>query len=275
MSSLTAAEREYLEELLDMGGGYVLHFTDDSFGGVFERYDIDIHSQRYWKYGKSKAKKLRAFWDDERDSLVGSVLAELIDVYEVQCRLDRRQRNPELLARCQEIVARVSGGAVSPVSITTEGFLAEEFKTPDLEALPVEPAVVGIVHERLEEARACLQVGAHLSVIFQCGSVLEAVLLGAAQRNPRSFNAAASSPKRRDGKPKAFQDWKLSEFIDVAHDIGVLSADVRKFSHGLRDFRNYIHPYQQMASGFTPDEHTAKVCLQVLKAALADVAGVR
>ena len=61
----------------------------------------------------------------------------------------------------------------------------------------------------------------------------------------------------------------------MAHDIGLLKPDVQKFSHGLRDFRNYIHPYEQLTSGFTPDEHTAKVCLQVLKAALADMAGER
>ncbi|WP_294535684.1 hypothetical protein [uncultured Rhodoblastus sp.] len=56
---------------------------------------------------------------------------------------------------------------------------------------------------------------------------------------------------------------------------GLLKRDVKKFSHGLRDFRNYIHPYEQMVSGFSPDEHTAKVCFKVLKAALASVAGER
>ena len=35
----------------------------------------------------------------------------------------------------------------------------------------------------------------------------------------------------------------------------------------------YIHPSEQMALGFKRDEHTAKVCLQVLKVAMADVAG--
>jgi hypothetical protein len=54
-----------------------------------------------------------------------------------------------------------------------------------------------------------------------------------------------------------------------------MKPDVKKFSHGLRDFRNYIHPYEQMQSGFAPDEHTAKLCFQVLKAALASVAGER
>ena len=35
------------------------------------------------------------------------------------------------------------------------------------------------------------------------------------------------------------------------------------------DFGNYMHPYEQLVSHFTPDEHTATVCYQVLKAALA------
>ena len=74
---------------------------------------------------------------------------------------------------------------------------------------------------------------------------------------------------------KPFRKWTLSELINVAHDIGLLKTDVQKFSHILRDFRNYIHPYEQMVSKFNPDEHTAKMCFQVLKAALADVSGER
>ena len=67
----------------------------------------------------------------------------------------------------------------------------------------------------------------------------------------------------------------LAQLIDVACEVNVIKLDVKKFSPGLRDFRNYIHPYEQMVSGFTPDEHTARVCFQVLKAALASVAGKR
>ena len=98
-----------------------------------------------------------------------------------------------------------------------------------------------IIQDRVKEAQSCLSNGAHLSVIFLCGSVLEAVLLGAAQHDQERFNRSSKSP-RQNGKVKRFQDWKLSEFIDVARDIGLLKPDVQKFSHGLRDFRNYIHP---------------------------------
>ena len=134
---------------------------------------------------------------------------------------------------------------------------------------------VPIIENRLSEARAAMGAGAYLSTIFLCGSVLEAVLLGAAQKEPARFNRASASPKTADGSVKRFHEWSLAQFIDVACEAGLLKPDVKKFSHGLRDFRNYIHPYEQMVSGFTPDQHTAKVCFQVLKAALASVAGER
>jgi len=56
--------------------------------------------------------------------------------------------------------------------------------------------------------------------------------------------------------------------IDVAFELKIIKEDVKKFSHALRDFRNYIHPYQQVSSGFNPDHHTANICFQVLKAAI-------
>ena len=166
------------------------------------------------------------------------------------------------------------GRPIESNTTTDDGSLKREFDIPNIQKLPVDLAVSGIIHDRLTEAQLCLSVGAHLSVIFQCGSVLEAVLFGAAQREPHKFNQSLASPKQ-NGKVKQFHEWTLSEYINVAHEIGLLKPDVQKFSHGLRDFRNYIHPYQQMASGFKPDEHTAKVCFQVLKAALSDMAGDR
>jgi hypothetical protein len=141
--------------------------------------------------------------------------------------------------------------------------------------LPVEEKVADIVTARLEEARKALSAGAWLSVILLCGSVLEVVLLGTAQRHPERFNRASCSPKTADGKVKPFHQWSLAQLIDVSYEAGLLTLDVKKFSHGLRDFRNFIHPYAQMESGFTPDEYTAKVCFQVLKAALASLAGER
>ncbi len=274
MSSLTTVDKRYLETVLNMAGGYVQDFSDRTFEEFFNRYSVNIHGAKYQTYGTSKARKMRAFWEQEPDDLVGRVLSELLDNYEASCDLNGRERDTVSLGKSREIVARLSGKSPETNSVSDEGFLNKEFEIPNLQKLPVDFAVAEIIEERLGEARSCLFHGAYLSAIFQCGSVLEAVLLGAAQNEPEKFNRSSGSPKL-EGKVKPFYNWTLSEFINVGYDVGLVKLDVQKFSHGLRDFRNYIHPYEQIASGFRPDEHTAKVCFQVLKAALADVAGDR
>ena len=276
MSSLTDVEKRYFEKLLDMQGGYVSDFSDATFGEFFGRHGVEIHGTKYQTYGTSKAKKMRAFWEREPDALVGTVLSELLDSYEADCDLNNRAADVAILEKSRGIVARLSGKAAhAKPSQTVDDFLHHEFTVPNIQKLPIEALAVPIVEGRLAEARTALGAGAYLSVIFLCGSVLEAVLLGAAQKEPARFNQAGSSPKAADGNVKRLHEWSLAQFIDTACEVGLLKPDVKKFGHGLRDFRNYIHPYEQMVSGFTPDEHTAKVCFQVLKAALASVAGER
>lgn len=279
MSSLTDIEKRYLERLLGMQSGYVLDYSDPTFGAFFSRHRVNIHGPKYQTYGTSKAKKMRAFWENEPDILVGKVLSEMLDSYEAGCHLNKQEIDTPVLEKARNIVARLSGVSENTKSEkpqqTVDDFLHREFTIPNIQKLPIEQSVIPIVENRLAEARKVLGAGAYLSVIFLCGSVLEAVLLGSAQKEPDRFNRAAGSPKANDGSVKRFHEWSLSQFIDVACEIDLLKPDVKKFSHGLRDFRNYIHPYEQMVSGFTPDEYTAKVCFQVLKAALASVAGER
>ena len=275
MSSLKDIEKRYFERLFGMSGGYVLDFSDATLGEFFRQYNVDIHGPKYQTFGTSKAKKLRAFWESESDQLVGTVLSEMLDSYEANCELAGRNKDKVPLERARGFVDRLTGGPVAHDSAGSEGkLLAREFAIPSTQNLPINSQVVSIIETRLSEARVALDVGAHLSVIFLCGSVLEAVLLGAAQQNPATFNQAKATPTK-NGSPKPFREWNLAQLINVAYEVGILKLDIKKLSHGLRDFRNYIHPYEQLSSGFMPDEQTAKVCFQVLKAALANLAGER
>lgn len=276
MSSLTNIEKRYLERLFEMGGGYVLDFSDNTFGEFFNKHRINIHGNKYQTYGTSKAKKLRAFWEQEPDFIVGKVLSEMLDSYVATHELGGTEIDKPVLEKGRAIVDRLLGQKAKATSAATESsFLDTEFSIPNIGKLPIDALVVPIIEQRLAEARIALKAGASLSVILLCGSVFEAVLLGAAQKHPAKFNNAIASPTNNAGSVKKFHEWSLAQFIDVACEIGFLKPDIKKFGHGLRDFRNYIHPYQQLSSGFTPDQHTAKVCFQVLKAALADVAGER
>ena len=81
---------------------------------------------------------------------------------------------------------------------------------------------------------------------------MEGVLLGSALARPKEFNQAPISPKDKAGNTKQFQDWTLNDMIDVASYLGILKPDIKKFSHGLRGFRNYLHPNMRLFSGFAP-----------------------
>lgn len=278
MSSLTDIEKRYLEKLFGMQSGYVLDYSDATFGEFFNRHGVNIHATKYQIYGTSKAKKMRSFWECEPDTLVGQVLSEMLDSYEADCDLSNREVDTSVLEKARASVSRLEGKSApspSPMAQTVDDFLHSEYTIPNIQKLPVEAQAVSIIENRLAEARIAMRAGAYLATILLCGSVLEAVLLGAAQKEPARFNQAAASPKGADGTVRRFHEWSLAQFIDAASEIDLLKPDVKKFGHGLRDFRNYIHPHEQMVSGFSPDEHTAKVCFQVLKAALASVAGER
>jgi len=135
--------------------------------------------------------------------------------------------------------------------------------TPSL----LDQGLKGILETRFREAQLCLD-HSPFATIMLCGSLLEGILLGVAQKRPKDFNSSPQSPKQKDRTPKHFNEWSLAEFINVAHGLGLLSPDVQKFSHCLRDFRNYIHPYQQMKENFDPNRNTAEMCLLTVKLAI-------
>lgn len=139
-----------------------------------------------------------------------------------------------------------------------------------VQGLGLEGTVVTVLEQRIKEIEKCFSASSPLAVILLAGSTLEGILLGLAIQYPRRFNTARASPKDSNGRVRQFQDWSLSNFIDVARELLLIQHDTHKFSHSLRDFRNYIHPFEQMASSF-PRENTAKICLQVLKAAIHDL----
>lgn len=150
-------------------------------------------------------------------------------------------------------------------------FLAREFENIPLSNIISDNYVQEVLQTRFNETKQAIRYKLNLSSIFLCGSILEGVLLNIASSYPRLFNQAKSAPKTKDGKTKAFGDWTLSDSINVAYELGFLREDVKKFSHALKDFRNYIHPYEQISHKFAPDSQTAKICFQVLKAALFQI----
>ena len=255
-----------------MASGYVMSFSNNSFDELIRNVArVNIYDDKYALGSGSKANRLRAFWEKEPDSLTGEVLREMISVWGYE---NEDQADNKAYQACKKTIDRLLG-KTSKTEITESEFLDKDFSGISVKKLPIESTLIPILESRLNEAGRCLKGASPLATIFLCGSILEGALLGVALRNPQRFNQSKSAARDKNGKVKPFHDWTLGQFIDAACDIGVLKLDVKKFSHVLRDFRNYIHPYEQMSSGFSPDRHTARICLQVLNAAIAELGGDR
>lgn len=279
MAELKETDKLILEKLFEMQGGFVLEFTNSKFQQfIYNILKIDIYDSKYSVYGDSKAKRLRAFWDLENNQRVGKLILELVDFWDTKRTLEGKSKTENennLKEKGTNIANRLLGVRKQTSSNneeTIEDFLKKDFESVSLEKLKIDGSVIDILNSRIIEIQNAIKSKSPLSCIILCGSVLEGILLGVASSKMKEFNQCAISPKnRKTDKVLPFNEWSLSNFIDVSNKLGLIGLDVKKYSHSLRDFRNYVHPYQQMISNFNPDIETAKISWQVLKASIADL----
>jgi hypothetical protein len=257
-----------------LGSGYVLNFSNQSFQSfVYEAIRLDIYNQKYSHAGESKAKRFKALLEIESDTIAGKLIEELLLYYTAQVELKISGINPyeqKLYEQCLQIAYKLQGKKVEATSNaeTVDDFLKKELDEVSVNLLKLDSAIGAVIENRIIEVKQCLIGGSSLAGIFLCGSILEGILLGVATKNAMIFNQSSQSPKDRNQNVKPLHEWTLNSLINVGHDTGFLGLDVKKYSHALRDFRNYIHPYAQVSSGFNPDMHTFKISWHVLKAAM-------
>lgn len=91
MSNIRSIDMMFLNDLFDMGSGYVLNFSDRTFSQFFaEELNIDIDDPVYARDGTSKAKRLRCFLQTVDKATVVRTLGALWEYREAL-----RQRNDQ------------------------------------------------------------------------------------------------------------------------------------------------------------------------------------
>ena len=111
MAKLNFIERGKFENLLRMKSGYVLDFSDRTFQEfIGESIGIDILNVKY-NYGSgSKANRLRGFWTNEPNLIVGKLLESLLQYWisKVQTgEFHYDQYDETLFKDCEKIVTRL------------------------------------------------------------------------------------------------------------------------------------------------------------------------
>lgn len=111
MANLQPKEKRVLEQLFQMGGGYLLDFSHPSLKDfVWDSVQRDIHNGRYGQNNSgSKANLMRELWKVEPEPIVAKVIEDLVDAAE-----GMPHATAELVRDCRAVAARLR--AQTPVA---------------------------------------------------------------------------------------------------------------------------------------------------------------
>jgi hypothetical protein len=269
MADLDNDLKHTLERLFGMRSGYVLDFTNNTFADFIQ---TSVGFNPYERYVGSKASVLRDMWRQESNSTVSKLMIEMLERWRTDRLLSGAELTPPETDLLEGAIAKLLalGTAPSEASAADLAFLERDLGTVDLTRLQVALTSKEVLQQRLDEIERCMGAEAPLAVVFLCGSTLEGLLLEVAKAQAASYIASRTAPKRQ-GRVRPLDQWSLADLITVSREQGVVGEDVARHADAVRNFRNYIHPRQQVAESFTPRMITAEIARKVLMASLADL----
>jgi hypothetical protein len=97
------------------------------------------------------------------------------------------------------------------------------------------------------------------SVIILSGGAIEAILVDQLLGDPGRATASNKAPKDAD-----ISKWNLNDLVNVAVDLDYVSAGVEKLSHSVRDYRNLVHPGNEIRKKLSFGSEEARIALEVL-----------
>lgn len=137
---------------------------------------------------------------------------------------------------------------------------------PEFSKITNDTVYITILNERWKEAIICANDGANMAASTMLGSILEGVLYKTAVDNPQGARASKSAPPNKD-----IEKWSLNDLINIAIDCKWIKRDRRAIAEIVRDYRNLIHPREQLKTGKSPDKYDVKMSVVVVRAAIDDL----
>lgn len=125
MSDLKTKDKQILESLFQMGGGYVLDFSDRTISEFFDdELSIDIYDEKYNYASGSKANRMRGFWKEASNELVSESITKLIEYIDHKILLGSFKQDdfPEKILNAAKSIASklIDGNIQKDVSIEAE-----------------------------------------------------------------------------------------------------------------------------------------------------------
>jgi hypothetical protein len=97
------------------------------------------------------------------------------------------------------------------------------------------------------------------SVIILAGGAIEAILLDLVLQNENRARASLKAPNQSD-----LTRWDLRDLIAVCVDLRLVSSGVERLSSPVREYRNLVHPGNELRSKLVFGAEEARIALEVL-----------
>lgn len=245
-AKIRSIDMRLIDDLFDMGGGYVLNFSNKTFAEFFsEELGINIDDSRFDVEGTSKAKRLRFFLKTCDPQVRIKTLLALWEYREVD---RRRNHKEETIQDADEefysLIERLGGKrpiekkqATAP-QVTTEidPYLSSELKSKLMEVSQLEPQARGYAYEKFLKAlfdanglsaRASFRlIGEQIDGSFEVSA--ETYLLEAKWTNPQ---VGATDLRSFNGKVEDKAAWSRGLFVSYS---GFSPDGLTAFGRGKR-----------------------------------------
>jgi len=130
-----------------------------------------------------------------------------------------------------------------------------------------------ILRRDIESAVKCLYYKLYKPCVILCGGVIEGILQEKIENKlPEKIQQRAIFNKLCQGKSaKKMDDWSLKNLLDVSENLKILATPSAKMGHGIRNYRNYIHPKEEIKQKHPISSHDANIACQFIFKLLDEV----
>jgi hypothetical protein len=101
------------------------------------------------------------------------------------------------------------------------------------------------------------EAGSYLGAIVGYGAVAEGLLAWALLQRESDALKSSKAPKDKQSKVLPVQEWSVANLINVCVELNLIGDTARKASWALKDFRNFIHPFNVLKQSARPDQALA------------------
>lgn len=124
-----------------------------------------------------------------------------------------------------------------------------------------------ILKNRWNECVTCVIYKAPLAAIVMMGGLMEGLLLAKinSQTDKSKVFCSKYAPKDKTGNILPLKEWRLKDYIDVAHNLNWISKSAKDVSIVVRDYRNYIHPHKEFSHGVNLNSADARIFWEISK----------